>query len=605
MLITCWSVKGGSGTTVVAASLALLAARSPEGSLLVDAAGDQPAALGLPEPAGQGVGHWLESDLSVAPQQLAHLEVEVRPGLHLLPKGGSWLGADRPRACRLAAHLAADARTVVVDSALGSPAELALLEAAHRSLLVLRPCYLALRRAVATPLRPTGVVLVASHAEHCGEPTWRRSSAFRSWPRSSSIPRWREWWTPACSAPACRARWSTGSAAPHDAGAAGARASSDRAGRARTARGRSRGGVDRRDLPGRALVRVRAPLLPPAHHQAVVQAIVARTTGLGPLQPLLGDPLVQEVLVNGGHEVWVERSGRLERCASLLPGEAERLLERILAPLGLRADRTSPVVDARLPDGSRVHAVVPPVAVDGTCLAIRRFAGSPIPLASFADEPVVRLLEWMVAAGWNVLVSGATSSGKTTLLNALTALLPPDLRIVTIEDAAELRIPGEHVVRLEARPPTAEGLGGVDIRALVRAALRLRPDRLVVGEVRGPEALDLLTALNTGHDGSLSTCHANSAVDALHRIEALALQADGALPLDAMRLHVQSALDAVVHVARVPGGARRVHEVAEVRVITDGSLPEPRLCRLASAAGLCAAPSRAARALGAPAPWSV
>jgi len=353
-----------------------------------------------------------------------------------------------------------------------------------------------------------------------------------------------------------------------------------------------------------SLVRRRAPLLRPVDHEAVVRAVLARTTGLGPLQPLLLDPSVQEVLVNAGRDVWVERSGRLERVGSLHPGEAERLLERILAPLGLRADRTSPLVDARLPDGSRVHAVVAPVAVDGTCLAIRRFATRPLPLSSFADPPVARLLEWMVAAGWNVLVSGATSSGKTTLVNALAAHLPPGLRVVTIEDAAELRLPGDHVVRLEARPPTADGVGGVSTRQLVRAALRLRPDRLLVGEVRGPEALDLLTALNTGHDGSLSTCHANSAEDALHRVEALALQAGGTLPLEAMRLQVQSALDGVVHVARLPGGGRRVVEVAEVVPAADGSVPVPRLRPLVRAGAVCAAPSRRPRALGAPA-WEV
>jgi pilus assembly protein CpaF len=357
------------------------------------------------------------------------------------------------------------------------------------------------------------------------------------------------------------------------------------------------------DLARRAAAHLRtlAPLLPPVEHEAVVHAVVARTTGLGPLEVLLADPAVREVLVNGGRDVWVERAGRLERTGvTLAAGEAERLLERILAPLGRRADRTSPVVDARLADGSRVHAVVPPVAVDGTCLAIRRFGTTPHPLGAFAGPEVVALLEWMVAAGWNVLVSGATSSGKTTLVNALAGALPAELRVVTIEDAAELRLPGEHVVRLEARPPTAEGVGGIDVRGLLRAALRLRPDRIVVGEVRGPEALDLLTALNTGHDGSLSTCHANSADDAVHRVEALALQAGGALPLDALRLHVQSALDAVVHVARLPDGRRRVVSVAELRPAAGGIVSHPRTRVLAHVDAVLALPARPPRTPGAP-----
>jgi pilus assembly protein CpaF len=346
-----------------------------------------------------------------------------------------------------------------------------------------------------------------------------------------------------------------------------------------------------------------APLLPAADRDTVERAVLARTTGLGPLEPLLADPTVREVLVNGGREVWVERAGALEHAGRLPPGEVDRLLERILAPLGRRADRTSPVVDARLADGSRVHAVVPPVAVDGTCLAIRRFGSVALPLSAFAGPEVVGLLRWMVDAGWNLLVSGATSSGKTTLVNALAASLAPGLRVVTIEDAAELRLPGDHVVRLEARPASAEGLGGVAVRSLVRAALRLRPDRIVLGEVRGPEALDLLTALNTGHDGSLSTCHANSAADALQRLESLALQADGTLPLEALRLHVHSAVDAVVHVARQPGGGRRVQEVTEVVPSGDGAVPLPRVRRLAGTQGVEAAPHRPARTPGT-APWN-
>ena len=241
--------------------------------------------------------------------------------------------------------------------------------------------------------------------------------------------------------------------------------------------------------------------------------VVARVEGLGPLEPLLADPDVTEVMVNAGRDVWVERSGRLEPAGvALADGQADQLIERIVAPLGLRIDRTAPIVDARLGDGSRVHAVVAPLAIDGTCLCIRRFAARAWPLAAFASDEVVALLGWAVEARCNVVVSGATSSGKTSLLNALAGAVPRRERIITIEDAAELRLPGDHVVRLESRPATAEGVGAVTTRQLLRAALRMRPDRLVVGEVRGAEALDMVQALNTGHDGSLATCHANSAV---------------------------------------------------------------------------------------------
>jgi pilus assembly protein CpaF len=231
-----------------------------------------------------------------------------------------------------------------------------------------------------------------------------------------------------------------------------------------------------------------APLLADTALDDLVAGVLARAVGLGPLEPLLADPEVTEVMVNAGSEVWCERAGRLERAnIVLLPGQAELIVERVVAPLGLRIDRTSPVVDARLADGSRVHAIVAPLAVDGTCVSIRRFAVRAVPLDAFAPEPVARLLRWAVAAGANLVVSGATSSGKTTLLNALAAHVPRHERVITIEDAAELRLPGDHVVRLEARPATAEGVGGASVRDLVRAALRMRPDRLVVGEVRGGE----------------------------------------------------------------------------------------------------------------------
>lgn len=351
-----------------------------------------------------------------------------------------------------------------------------------------------------------------------------------------------------------------------------------------------------------------APLLPHASADALVDEVLARTMGLGRLEPLLADPEVTEVMVVGGTTVWYERAGRLERAGVVLaPGEAEHLVERVVAPLGLRIDRTSPIVDARLADGSRVHAIVAPLAVDGTCVTIRRFGVRAAPLEEFAAPAVVGLLVWAVRAGCNVLVSGATSSGKTTLLNALAAHVEPGERIVTIEDAAELRLPGDHVVRLEARPPTAEGLGGATVRDLVRAALRMRPDRLVVGEVRGAEALDMVQAMSTGHDGSLSTCHASTPVEALRRVEAMVLQADAGLPLEAVREQLHGAVDLVVQVARGADGHRRVVEVAEVADLAELAHGEhrPRTTTLATGDRLVARPRRAPRRPDAPPPPSL
>ena len=286
-------------------------------------------------------------------------------------------------------------------------------------------------------------------------------------------------------------------------------------------------------------------------------------------ESLLADPDVSEILLNGGGQAFVERAGRLEAVAvDLDETGVRRVVERIIAPLGLRFDRSSPLVDARLPDGSRLHAVLPPVAVDGTCVAIRRFGARRRPLTDFGLSLAgVSLLRWAVAGGWNVLVSGGTGAGKTTLLNVLAGELPPGDRIVTIEETAELALPQPHVVRLEARPPNAEGAGAVPVRALVRAALRLRPDRLIVGEVRGEEAFDLLQALNTGHCGGLSTIHANGPDDALARLESLVLLAGLGLPLDAIRAQIRSCVDAVVHVARHPAGGRRIEAIAEVSAV--------------------------------------
>jgi pilus assembly protein CpaF len=357
-------------------------------------------------------------------------------------------------------------------------------------------------------------------------------------------------------------------------------------------------------LPDRveALVGEEAPLLGPRQRARIVGQVLAAVGGLGSLEPLLADPSVTDVLVNGPGpgKVWVERAGVLRRVPLDLSGpEIEHLIEKVVAPLGLRVDRASPLVDARLPDGSRVNAVVPPLAVDGPCLTIRRFGARVLPLAAFAPDPVAALLAWTVVARMNVLVSGGTGAGKTTLLNALGAHIPPAERVVTVEDAAELRLPGEHVVRLEARPANAEGAGEVRVRDLVRNALRMRPDRILVGEVRGPEALDMLQAMNTGHEGSLSTCHANSPADALRRIETMVLMGEVDLPLPAVREQVRSAIDVVVQVARQPGGTRRVTAVAEVGPCSEG---EPDVRLLAGADAVIALPARPMRHPGSPPP---
>jgi pilus assembly protein CpaF len=315
---------------------------------------------------------------------------------------------------------------------------------------------------------------------------------------------------------------------------------------------------------------------------------LAELTGLGPLDELLSDDDVDEVLVNAGREVWVERRGRLQRVGTLAEGQVDVLVERILAPLGRRVDRLHPIVDARLADGSRVSAVVPPLAVDGTCLTIRRFRLRRVTLDAFASDEVEELLGELVERRLNLLVTGATSTGKTTLLNALASRISPTERVITVEDVAELRLVAEHVVRLECRPATAEGAGAVSMRDLVRSALRLRPDRLVIGEVRGAEALDMIQALNTGHDGSMATCHANSPLDALRRLESMVLQATDAAPLHAIREQIHGSLDAIVHVQRSPGGGRRIASIAEVLDEPDG----PRLRLLAQLDRVVGTPER-------------
>jgi len=303
----------------------------------------------------------------------------------------------------------------------------------------------------------------------------------------------------------------------------------------------------------------------------IAELILRDTVGLGPLEELLADDEVEEVMVNGPDAVYVERRGRIVASDIRFASEQELrdAIERILAPVGRRVDELSPMADARLADGSRVNVVIPPLAVDGPVLSVRRFtAVRPDPdelvaggtLASEACE----LLRDAVEARRSMLISGGTGSGKTTLLNALSSWIDPAERVVTIEDAAELRLRQPHVIRLESRPPSIEGRGGVTIRDLLRNALRMRPDRIVIGEVRGAEALDLLTALNTGHDGVLSTVHANSPEDALRRVETLALMAGVGLPHEAIREQLARGVDLVVHMARADGGGRQVTEVADV-----------------------------------------
>jgi pilus assembly protein CpaF len=321
----------------------------------------------------------------------------------------------------------------------------------------------------------------------------------------------------------------------------------------------------------RELVEAEAALLGPDLRQALVARVLRDTVGLGPLEDLLADPAVEEVMVNGPQRVYVERGGRIEAVDAVFADEEElrNAIERILAPLGRRIDELSPMVDARLADGSRVNAVISPLAIDGPALSIRRFGANrpgPRELVELGtlSEAQLTLLEEAVATRRSILVSGGTGAGKTTLLNALSGFVPADERVVTIEDAAELRLRGRHVVRLESRPAGVEGRGEVTIRDLLRNALRMRPDRIVIGEVRGAEALDLLTALNTGHRGALSTVHANSPADALTRLETLALMAGLGLPHEAIAIQVRRGIDLVVQLERRADGSRRVTEIAEV-----------------------------------------
>ncbi len=321
-----------------------------------------------------------------------------------------------------------------------------------------------------------------------------------------------------------------------------------------------------------------AGVLDAAARSQLTGLIARRAMGLGPLEPLLRDPEVDEILVSGTRPVWVERAGRLERTDARFGGEQELrdTIERLLAPAGRRVDDAEPLCDARLSDGSRINVVLPPLAVDGPLVTIRRFrprgmgAGELVAAGSWS-EPLRDLLAAAVRARLNILVSGGTGAGKTTTLGALAGFLGHEERVVTIEDTAELRLATQHVVRLEARPAGVDGRGEVTIRRLVRNALRMRPDRIVVGEVRGPEALDMLQAMATGHDGSLCTIHAGSPAEALRRLETLAMLAGVGLPHEAVRAQVADAIDLVVHQARISGGGRRVVAVAEVKCVAGGA----------------------------------
>ena len=311
--------------------------------------------------------------------------------------------------------------------------------------------------------------------------------------------------------------------------------------------------------------------LSPGDRADLERQIADDILGYGPLEPLLQDPTVTEVMVNGSDQVYVERAGRIEETQTSFLDDAHllRIIDRIVSQVGRRIDEASPMVDARLPDGSRVNAIIPPLALRGPSLTIRKFAGDALTLEHLVGlgtltEQTAEFLADCVRGKLNILISGGTGTGKTTLLNAVSAHVPPTERIVTVEDAAELRLLQRHVVPLESRPPNVEGEGEIRIRDLVRNALRMRPDRIIVGEVRGAESLDMLQAMNTGHDGSLTTIHANSARDASHRLEMLVLMAGVELPVKAIREQIAGGFDLLVHIERLVDGSRRVTQITEI-----------------------------------------
>ncbi len=325
-----------------------------------------------------------------------------------------------------------------------------------------------------------------------------------------------------------------------------------------------------RDLVREQLNAEEAPLSPSERTQ-LEQQIADDILGYGPLEPFLQDPTVTEVMVNGFDQLYVERRGTIQETDASFLDDAHllRIIDRIVSQVGRRIDESSPMVDARLPDGSRVNAIIPPLALRGPSLTIRKFAQEALSLQDLVGlgtltDHAADFLAECVRGKLNVLISGGTGTGKTTLLNAVSGFIPGGERIVTVEDAAELRLQQRHVVSLESRPPNVEGQGEVRIRDLVRNALRMRPDRIIVGEVRGGEALDMLQAMNTGHDGSLTTIHANSARDALHRLEMLVLMAGVELPVKAIREQVAGGFDLLIHISRLVDGSRRITQVTEI-----------------------------------------
>jgi pilus assembly protein CpaF len=306
--------------------------------------------------------------------------------------------------------------------------------------------------------------------------------------------------------------------------------------------------------------------------ERLIDDVADDVLGHGPIEKLLADPSITEIMVNGAHDVWIERDGLLEPTGIRFADESHlrRIINKIVAQVGRRIDESSPMVDARLPDGSRVNAIIPPLSLSGALVTIRKFTKNRLTLSDFVrlgtlTPESIEFIDSCIKAELNILVSGGTGSGKTTLLNAMSASIPDDDRIVTIEDAAELRLNQRHVLRLESRPRNIEGEGEITIRQLVKNSLRMRPDRIIVGEVRGAEALDMLQAMNTGHDGSLTTLHANTPRDALSRVETMVLMAGYDLPVRAIRQQVASALDLVVHLERLQDGTRRVTAITEVQ----------------------------------------
>jgi pilus assembly protein CpaF len=306
--------------------------------------------------------------------------------------------------------------------------------------------------------------------------------------------------------------------------------------------------------------------------ESLISEIADDIVGYGPLERLLADDSVTEIMVNGPNDVWIERQGRLYQTSVRFADDSHlrRIINKIVAQIGRRVDEASPMADARLPDGSRVNAIIPPLSLSGPLLTIRKFSKRRLTLEDLVNlktlsSTAVEFLKLCIRAELNVLISGGTGTGKTTLLNALSAAIPDDDRIITIEDAAELQLQQRHVLRLESRPRNIEGEGEVSIRQLLRNSLRMRPDRIIVGEIRGTETVDMLQAMNTGHDGSLCTVHANSPRDALHRVETMVLMAGIELPVRAIRQQASAALDLIVHLDRLHDGVRRVTSITEVQ----------------------------------------